>query len=226
MIGIVIPAHNEEDLLEGCLMAARAAASHAALLSEPVRITVVLDACTDGSAAIAASHPVEIAQVAVRNVGHARAHGASRLLAAGARWLAFTDADTLVAPDWLAAQLALKADAVCGTVGVLDWREHPEHVQRRFGSEYCDRDGHTHIHGANFGISAAAYLRCGGFKPLACHEDVALVRALQAMGASIAWSATPRVSTSARLASKTRGGFGDTLRSWTHATALSCTTSG
>ncbi|MBP0600643.1 glycosyltransferase family 2 protein [Herbaspirillum sp. LeCh32-8] len=214
MIGIVIPAHNEEALLDSCLTAARTAATHPALLAEPVRIMVVLDACTDDSAAIAGRHRVDTAQVDAMNVGHARAHGAQRMLAAGARWLAFTDADTLVAPDWLAAQLGVRADVVCGTVDVTDWREHPRHVWEKFRSEYCDRDGHGHIHGANFGISAEAYLRCGGFKPLACHEDVDLVRALQATDATIAWSAAPRVTTSARLASKSRGGFGDTLRSW------------
>lgn len=214
MIGIVIPAHNEEELLDGCLAAARISATHPTLLLEPVRIVVVLDACTDDSAAVARRHHVDIEYVDAMNVGHARAHGAQRMLAGGARWLAFTDADTLVAPDWLTTQLALRADAVCGTVGVADWREHPRHVWEKFRSEYCDRDGHGHIHGANFGISAEAYLRCGGFKPLSCHEDVDLVRALQATGATIAWSAAPRVTTSARLASKSRGGFGDTLRSW------------
>ncbi|OWY28826.1 glycosyltransferase [Herbaspirillum robiniae] len=220
MIGIVIPAHNEEALLDGCLAAARTAATHPALLAEPVRIVVVLDACTDHSASIASQHRVDIEYVNAMNVGHARAHGARRMLAAGARWLAFTDADTLVAPDWLTTQLTLHADAVCGTVGVADWREHPRHVWEKFRSEYCDRDGHGHIHGANFGISAEAYLRCGGFKPLSCHEDLDLVRSLQANGASIAWSAAPRVTTSARLASKSRGGFGDTLHSWAQSVAL------
>lgn len=220
MIGIVIPAHNEEQLLDGCLSAARTAATHPALLGEPVRIMVVLDACTDASAAVAHRHPVECGYVDAMNVGHARARGAQHMLAAGARWLAFTDADTLVAPDWLTAQLAQCADAVCGTVDIDDWREHPRHVWEKFRLEYCDRDGHGHIHGANFGISAEAYLRCGGFKALSCHEDVDLVRSLQAIGASIAWSAAPRVTTSARLASKSRGGFGDTLRSWAQPAVL------
>ena len=35
--------------------------------------------------------------------------------------------------------------------------------------------------------------------------------ALQASGARIAWSAAPRVTTSARRDAKARGGFGDTL---------------
>jgi hypothetical protein len=150
----------------------------------------------------------------VRNVGLARHHGAQALIAEGARWLAFTDADTLVAPDWLASQLQLQADAVCGTVTPDSWREHPLEVQQRFARDYHDRDGHRHIHGANFGVCAQAYARAGGFPPLACHEDVGLVQALQAIGAHIAWSARVRVVTSTRSASKARGGFGDTLRQW------------
>jgi glycosyltransferase involved in cell wall biosynthesis len=214
MIGIVIPAHNEERHLSACLDAVRAAAVHPALAGEEVRIVVALDACSDGSAAIARRHGVAAIRLQARNVGVARARGAELLLRAGARWLAFTDADTVVSPDWLAQQLLLGAEAVCGTVAVESWEGHAPQVQARFERDYLDRDGHRHIHGANFGISAQTYRRVGGFPPLACHEDVAMVRALQAIGARIAWSARPRVVTSARHCSKARGGFGDTLRGW------------
>jgi hypothetical protein len=60
-------------------------------------------------------------------------------------------------------------------------------------------------------VSAEAYHRVGGFEPLASREDVALVMALQAVGARIAWSAAPRVVTSARKAFRAPGGFGATL---------------
>ena len=63
-------------------------------------------------------------------------------------------------------------------------------------------------------MCAQAYQRAGGFEPLACSEDVALVEALQRSGATIAWSAAPRVMTSARTDARARGGFGDTLRTW------------
>lgn len=76
---------------------------------------------------------------------------------------------------------------------------------------YCDADGHRHIHGANLGISSAAYLGVGGFQPLKSSEDVALVKALQINGASIAWSAAPRVVTSARRNYRAPGGFGEAL---------------
>lgn len=47
MIGILIPAHNEEDLLEQCLTAALRASKHGLLAGEPVEVLVVLDSCTD-----------------------------------------------------------------------------------------------------------------------------------------------------------------------------------
>ncbi|CAN5920694.1 glycosyltransferase [soil metagenome] len=218
MIGIVIPAHNEAEHIGATLAAAARAAVHPALNGEAVRVLVVLDACDDDTGAIAESyqalHDVTTLPLSVRNVGMARAAGATQLLDKGARWLAFTDADTIVSPDWLVTQLAQEADAVCGSIGIDDWSAHGQHsefIREHFARTYTDADGHRHIHGANLGVSAEAYRRVGGFMPLACSEDVALVEALQAAGANIAWSAAPRVSTSARRNAKARGGFGDTL---------------
>lgn len=223
MIGIVIPAHNEERCLAACLASVHLAARHPDLRAESVCVAVVLDHCSDGTRAIAQHHlealqgagySVECIEVDARNVGAARAAGADRLLAHGARWLAFTDADTRVAPDWLVAQLNLNADVVCGTVAVDDWSAHADDAAllcRHFDDHYNDMDGHRHIHGANLGVSAAAYRCAGGFAPLACSEDVALVAALERCGARFAWSAAPRVTTSARRDARARGGFGDTL---------------
>ncbi|MGF6772166.1 glycosyltransferase involved in cell wall biosynthesis [Paraburkholderia sp. GAS199] len=216
MIGVIVPAHNEEGLLAPCLAALIEASRHADLAGEAVRIVVVLDACTDFSGAIARAYGVETLDVEARNVGVARGTGADFLLADSARWLAFTDADSRVSPAWLVAQLALDADAVCGSIAVddWDWRTHPENVREYFRKTYVDADGHRHIHGANLGVCAEAYRRAGGFPPLTCSEDVALVDRLIATGARIAWSAAPRVTTSARTAVRAHGGFGDTLSAW------------
>jgi glycosyltransferase involved in cell wall biosynthesis len=214
VIGVIVPAHNEQALLSTCLAALHMAARHADLAGETVRQIVVLDACNDFSGAIARAYGVETLTVEARNVGIARAAGASMLLAAGARWLAFTDADSRVSAGWLVAQLSLGADAVCGSIAVDDWSAHPHSVRDHFRKVYVDVDGHRHVHGANLGVSAEAYLRAGGFPPLACSEDVALVDRLIESGAHIAWSAAPRVITSARSATRSRGGFGDTLASW------------
>ncbi|PXW28559.1 glycosyltransferase family 2 protein [Paraburkholderia caballeronis] len=212
MIGIVIPAHNEADLLARCLRAAcTATARHHAHSGEIARIVVVLDACSDGSDAICAAFDVDTIAVDARNVGIARARGTAHLLDRGARWLAFTDADSMVAPDWLSEQLALGADAVCGPVDIDDWSAHPPQTRDAFARAYVDADGHRHVHGANLGVSAAAYRLAGGFEPLECAEDVALVCALLAAGVRVAWSARPRVVTSARRIARVRGGFADTL---------------
>jgi len=223
MIGIAIPAHNEEAVLGACLDALLAAARDPALGGEAVMVQVVLDACDDASAAVvagrraafgAAGVALDCAAVDARLVGAARAEGARLLLLRGARWLAFTDADTRVAPDWLAAQLALDADVVCGSVAVDDWSPHAgraDALRTHFHNTYQDRDGHRHIHGANLGVSAAAYRAAGGFQEVPCHEDVLLVKALEGIGARFAWSARPRVFTSARTDARARGGFGDTL---------------
>ncbi|MFZ3283350.1 glycosyltransferase [Pseudomonas sp.] len=213
MIGILIPAHNEEDLLDESLKAALRASKHGLLAGEPVEVLVVLDSCTDRSAQIVSSYPVLSLSIDARNVGQARAAGARLLLERGARWISCTDADSRVADDWLVAQLGLGADAVCGTVTVEHWHESfDQAAQIRYHRHYQARDGHRHIHGANLGISADAYRWAGGFKPLVCDEDVQLVRELELSGANIAWSHRPQVHTSARLDSRARGGFGDYLR--------------
>ncbi|WP_295372838.1 glycosyltransferase [uncultured Pseudacidovorax sp.] len=214
MIGVAIPAHDEEAHIAATLAAVRVAAAHPDLQGEAVRVVVVLDACADGTARLARHAGAWTLPIEARNVGTARAAGADWLLAAGARWLAFTDADTRVDARWLAAQLALQADAVCGSVAVDDWSAHgplADRLQAHFDHHYRDADGHRHIHGANLGVSAEAYRRAGGFAPLHCSEDVALVEALARTGARIAWSALPRVWTSARPQARARGGFGDTL---------------
>jgi len=209
MIGVVVPAHNEEVCLAACLDALLRAAAHPDLRGEEVRIVVVLDDCQDGSAEVVMARPVTGLHIEARNVGVARCHGAAHLLAAGARWLAFTDADSMVDQRWLADQLSLQCDAVCGCVTVEDWSEHTDVVRLRYLAHYQLRDDHRHVHGANLGVSSRAYTAAGGFSGLALGEDVALVRALMANGAAIKWSALPRVVTSARKAARARGGFAD-----------------
>lgn len=215
MIGVAIPVHNEEERLRQCLMSVKAAAFHPALQGERVCIVAVLDNCSDGSAGIVQAFP-DVVPLACQanNVGLARGLGAAYLLTAGARWLAFTDADTVVSQPWLAAQLSLGAEAVCGTIAVDDWQifgQEAEMVEHAFMTVYQDKQGHRHVHGANLGLSAHAYQIAGGFRPLACSEDQALVDALLEVGISIAWSNLPRVFTSARKDPRAVGGFGSYL---------------
>ncbi|QRY77835.1 glycosyltransferase [Pseudomonas sp. PDNC002] len=211
MIGVLVPAHNEAQLLGACLLTLQRAASHPALGGERVHILVVLDACTDATESVARSLGVAVLRVSERNVGHARRAGAAHLLDLGARWLACTDADSCVGQDWLVRQLAFGAEAVCGTVRVTDWSPQAEQVRLRYERHYQSREDHRHVHGANLGVCARAYRRAGGFRPLTSDEDVRLVHDLQRSGARIVWTHQTCVTTSARRDYRARGGFGEFL---------------
>lgn len=213
MIGVIVPVHNEELLLKKCIESLEAAAIHQGLDNEEVRILIVLDDCTDTSLHIAQAHDVMILTCSHRNVGKSRAHGAEQMLAVDARWLAFTDADSVVPSSWLTDQIRLKVDAVCGLVEVKDWSEHSQSVRERYHANYRPVDGHRHIHGANLGVCSHAYRKAGGFRALPAHEDVQLVADLERTGANIMWTASNRVTTSARKHCRCREGFGDYLKS-------------
>ncbi|GKS75961.1 glycosyltransferase [Acidovorax sp. SUPP950] len=213
MIGVCIPAHDEAALIGACLDSVCAAAAQ---VQEPVRIVVVADACRDATAALARTWGCDVVEIGARCVGAARAVGMDHLVGLGARWLCCTDADSRVPPQWITAQLACASDAVCGTIGVEDWHEQPLHVAQAFASHYQDRNGHRHIHGANLGVSSAAYRRAGGFAPLVAHEDVRLVEALLAQQATVAWVRDPRVITSARCIARAPEGFAAWLQARWH----------
>lgn len=213
-----MPAHNERQLLPACLASVRAAARHPALRHLPVHVVPVLDTCSDDSGAVAPG----ALEVRARNVGAARAAGFAAVLAReagrspGQLWLATTDADSTVPADWLAEQLrlaALGAEVVAGTVRVRDWSEHPVAVRERFARSYgAPGRGHRHVHGANLGMSAAAYLDAGGVPLLALAEDHALVDALRGRSRRLAATGRIPVTTSGRRESRTVGGFADHLR--------------
>lgn len=178
----------------------------------------VLDACSDDTGDVAPG----AVEVHAGNVGVARAAGFAEVLRREAGrpprqlWLATTDADSVVPPDWLAEQLRLAArgvEVVAGTVRVQDWSEQPETVRRTFVRTYGrPGDSHLHVHGANLGLSATAYLGAGAVPPLALAEDRALVDALTARARRLLATGRIPVITSARRESRTVGGFADHLR--------------
>jgi glycosyltransferase involved in cell wall biosynthesis len=215
-IGIVVPAKNEQRLLPACLAALRVAARQ---VNVPVTVVVVLDACSDHSAAIvqaagAGRSDVTIEGFAIEasSVGAARRAGMRTLLdrhGSHGLWLATTDADSVVPPRWLRAQLAhavAGARVVVGTITVTDWEARPQAVRRRAIAEYTATH-HRHVHGANLSFSAAAYVAAGGFPPQPFDEDVDLVRAYGAAGEPIAWAVELPVTTSARRNSRSPLGF-------------------
>lgn len=212
MIGIVVPAHNEEALLGACLESLRAAARHPAVACEGVCIVVVLDACSDATLSIARQSGVTTLCVTYNNVGMARHAGALQAIEHGASWLAFTDADSVVQPDWLAQQRASHADAVCGGIRLAGWDQLSRELRRRFVAYRRALPGGRHVHGANLGIDALAYQAVGGFAPLVTQEDVQLVAALQQHGYTIDWRESMKVFTSTRRDPRAPGGLGERLR--------------
>lgn len=233
VVVVVVPAHDEEEGIGGCLAAIIDAAAHPAVRGVAVHLVVVLDDCRDATLPRAAAVvsgaglPVTatLTAVAARNVGRARGLGAAhawRSLAPAdpeTVWLATTDADSVVPPDWLAHHLELRAegaDGCAGTVVVDSWDQHPPSTRYAFDARYRRHGrldfGHPHIHGTNLGVSMAAYLAAGGFSPLVSGEDHALWNALGRDGRRLIATPGAPVTTSGRRYGRSPGGFAGTLR--------------
>jgi glycosyltransferase involved in cell wall biosynthesis len=218
-VGVVVPAHNEERLLADCLHALQTAAHVAAV---PVTILVVLDDCSDSSRDRCRQLGIDSLTIHARNVGVARAVGFQALIGEEADltgvWLASTDADTRVGPNWLRHQLDLArggADVVLGVVRLQGDTASSE-LRQAFDLDYQKQlfpDGsHNHVHGANLGLRASAYLQAGGFPPTSNHEDRWLVQRLRRTpGVIIERTQQLIVSTSGRRDGHCHHGFAATL---------------
>jgi glycosyltransferase involved in cell wall biosynthesis len=219
LLGVVVPAHNEQDLLPSCLASLRRAGR--AVRGTPVHLVVVADASRDRTAQVARRRGAAVITTDARSVGAARAAGVREVLRRAAHldpadvWLATTDADTLVPPCWLREQARYANrgwDAVAGTIRIAAWSGHQPGTRSLFHSRYGRGTGpHSHVHGANLGFRAAAYLRAGGFPDVPTGEDRALVAALAAAGSQVLRTRALTVLTSARRDSRAPHGFADYL---------------
>lgn len=171
-LAVVIPAKDEEALLPRLLTsldAARAALARRHPEVECVSV-LVLDDCRDRSADLAAGRLEAIVHLDAGNVGAARAAGvrhAASLLGThwGARaWIAHTDADGRVPPNWLTAQVAAAnagADVVIGTV--RPDRLDPRRRRAWLATRSATPNGH--VHGANLGVRADLDAAVAGWPP-------------------------------------------------------------
>jgi glycosyltransferase involved in cell wall biosynthesis len=225
-MAVVIPVHNEEDLLADALEGVSGAVARLQALRPRIRVRVmaVLDSCTDGSAAIATDFAARTSwlstlEVDFRNVGRTRRAGIWSVLggaadgppeAASSLWVANTDADSRVPENWLAVQAAMAdagADAVLGSVELDSAGTSPD-VIRRWLRHHPFREEHPHVYGANFGVRASAYLWAGGFPRYLSHEDRILAERLRSMGFAVRATDTIRVLTSGRTQARAPHGFG------------------
>ncbi len=226
-VGVVVPAHDEQDLLPSCLASLRRASR--VLRGTRVQLVVVADACRDRTVQAARRGGAAVVTIGARNVGAARAAGVREVLRRTRHldpadiWLATTDADTVVPACWLRQQAAYASkgwDAVVGTIRVADWSGYQLGTRSLFGERYGGGTGlHSHVHGANLGFRAAAYLMAGGFPAVPTAEDHALVAALTAGGSRVLRTRAKPVITSARRESRAPHGFSRYLAELDAATA-------
>ena len=214
---VVIPAHDEAELLPRCLRGVTAAVDRLNAVQPDLMTTVVLvlDRCSDDSDSVAETFPIVHAmETDAGSVGMARHLGCRQAIAqmmhgAGTCWLACTDADSVVPPDWLTTHLRLAgegADVVLGTV-IPDYDEPTGTPFDRWLEQYPQTESDSFVHGANLGIRADLYLRIGGFRAAVQHEDVQLVEAARRSGAVLTSTSECAVLTSGRYTSRSAGGF-------------------
>ncbi|ROS78646.1 glycosyltransferase family 2 protein [Cellulomonas sp. PhB143] len=226
-LAVVVPAHDEAELLPACLdaLAVSLAAARRARPDLVVAAVVVLDACRDASADVVARRTVPGGglvglAVAEANVGRARragvAHALERLGGAdpARTWIASTDADSVVPPGWATHHLDLAddgADVVLGGVRPPLADLTPGRA-RAWLARHVPGVANGHVHGANLGVRADVYAAAGGYAPLVEHEDVGLVATARELGARVVATADAWVLTSARLVGRTPGGYARYLR--------------
>ena len=254
---VIVPARNEENGLRRTLDALRDQVSlHGVPIPHPdYEVLLLLNNCTDGSEEVAVRYAE--ANLGLRltvlscalpseqaHVGTARKIlmdiACERLEHLGGtvtRAILSTDADTVVAPDWVAQNLAAidaGADAVGGQIRLL-----PEDLDALDpGTRLAyDRDArlqqlvaraesildpdtadpwprHLQHFGASLACTPEIYRRSGGLPPVKPLEDIAFVDALRKVDARLRHSPAVQIFTSARLNGRAEVGLSGQLRLW------------
>lgn len=224
-VAVIVPASNEFETVRACIESivssldadSRVAASW---------IILVADSCDDGTVAVARAalgRRGEVVECSVASVGSARRVGCERAIGHFARaelrdiWIANTDADSTVAVDWVSWQLDWAEQGVAAIAGIVKLAHadelRPELANALMEDYETHPDGtHPHVHGANLGFRADAYLDAGGWSSLALAEDHCLWARVKARGWTMVSSIASAVTTSARLQGRATGGFANTLR--------------
>ncbi|HEX2739000.1 MAG TPA: hypothetical protein VHM69_01035, partial [Rubrobacter sp.] len=133
------------------------------------------------------------------------------------------DADTIVAPDWLAAQLRAVSEgarAIGGRIELADdgslpegvARKHAEHGRLRHGRLLSDPDGlgkmeHWQFSGASLALTAEVYKEVGGLQPRTALEGEHLERVPRQHSIPIHRLLSVRATTSARRVGRAERGL-------------------
>ncbi|CAN5666990.1 glycosyltransferase family 2 protein [soil metagenome] len=234
---VVVPARNEEDLIASCLLAL---ATQWDVELEEYEVLLVLDHCTDGTEARAREITLECARLRLHFLdGPAEGSGAARRVGMDAArdrlirvgrpegLIACTDADTVVARDWIASQLRAVsggARAIGGRIELADdgslpegvRAEHAEQGRLRYERLLSEPDGpgkaeHWQFSGASLALTAEVYAEVGGLEPLTDLEDEHLEGMLRHHGIPIDRLLSVRAMTSSRLQGRAKRGLSHDL---------------
>ena len=197
MISVIVPALNEEKDLEACLR--RLSCQR---VEEDYEIIVVDGGSKDCTVSLAEKHADLVIPQKSRGIGGARRDGAA---AAAGDKLAFTDADTLVSPEWLLeiSSNLIGWEASTGPViypqsnirsGIIEnWRSLYRLLS--FSNFY-------YIIGSNMAVRANAYWQAGGHSEISLLDDYDLSLKLFRIGATVRYDPVQAVYTSSRRVEK------------------------
>jgi glucosyl-3-phosphoglycerate synthase len=238
---VVVPARDEAPHIAACL---EGLSVQLDMVAGSYEVILILDGCRDDTLQVIqqttrlhrypAFHIVSLPRP--QGVGRVRRLGMDiacrRLMQLGREdgLIASTDADTVVASNWLSAQLTLAragAEAIgglieldpleCQTLDPQALAIREQSVSRRLAGALEQTAGkatieHAHFSGASLALTAAAYRRCGGLPVRAALEDEALAQALTRQGIAIHRSLCVRVRTSARSHGRAPRGLAQDLK--------------
>lgn len=242
---VAIPVRNEAERIGACV---GALTSQTGLPPGALGIVLLVNNTTDDTeAAVKAVRPGLPHELRVvsrdspdANAGWARG-GAMDIAAEwleatrGSGALLTTDADSRVAHDWVARNLAALAEGVDGVAGTIALDPADAallspalQARGRLEADYhalldelaaaVDPDpddpwpNHTVESGASLAVTLAAYRQVGGVPPIALGDDRAFVARLREHDFRIRHDTSVRVVTSGRLAGRAAGGVADTMR--------------
>ena len=244
-IAVAIPALNEAERIVSCLVALVRQRDAAA---DRVEIVVLTNNCQDHTADIVRARFAG-GRIHVREVSLLRPHNhagwarrlsietALEMLDQPSDVLMCTDADTVVANDWITRNLAYLDggfDAVAGFAvpSIAERRQLEPAHQARFNLlrkyhtllAYLRRDRpgsladpwprHEYEGGASIAMTFGIYRRLGELQTPPVGEDKAIFTAILEAGGRIRHPLDVRVFTSCRYVGRARGGMADTIAAW------------